>query len=104
MPEPPDVWPQTAEQVRCKTFPDARRGYDRDQVRGYLAQVAGQLGRSDTRRAHHAGHEDRSRIGSDQIRRRKFATVRRGFDAVSVDGYLEQLAAQVEALERSTES
>ena len=104
MPEPPDVWPQTAEQVRSKTFPDARRGYDPGQVRAYLAQVAGDLGHFDRRRSHPAGHEDPSRVGSDQIRRRRFATVRRGFDTLSVDRYLEKLAAQVEALELSTES
>jgi DivIVA domain-containing protein len=103
IPEPPDIWPQTAEQVRSKTFPDARRGYDPEQVRAYLAQVADVLGRSDRRRSHRTGYEDRSRVGSDQIRRRRFATVRRGFDAPSVDSYLEKLAAQVEALELSTE-
>jgi len=50
------------------------------------------------------GHEERSSIGSDQIQRRKFASVRRGFDPEKVDVYLEQLAAQVEVSERSTET
>src|SRR6476646_7798016 len=36
---------------------------------------------------------------SDQIRRRKFATVRRGYDPDQVDDYLKQVAEQVEALE-----
>jgi len=36
---------------------------------------------------------------ADQIRRRKFATVRRGYDPDQVDDYLKQVAEQVEALE-----
>src|SRR4051794_5570917 len=36
---------------------------------------------------------------ADQIRRRKFATVRRGYDPDQVDDYLTQVAEQVEALE-----
>ena len=36
---------------------------------------------------------------ADQIRRRKFATVRRGYDPDHVDDYLKQVAEQVEALE-----
>src|SRR5262245_46217435 len=36
---------------------------------------------------------------ADQIRRRKFATVRRGYDPDQVDEYLKQVAEQVEALE-----
>jgi DivIVA domain-containing protein len=36
---------------------------------------------------------------ADQIRRRKFATVRRGYDPDQVDDYLSQVAEQVEALE-----
>lgn len=36
---------------------------------------------------------------ADQIRRRKFATVRRGYDPDQVDDYLNQVAEQVEALE-----
>ena len=37
--------------------------------------------------------------GADQIRRRKFATVRRGFDPDQVQDFLNQVATQVETLE-----
>lgn len=38
---------------------------------------------------------------ADQIRRREFATVRRGYDPDQVRDYLQQVAGQVEALERA---
>ena len=37
---------------------------------------------------------------SDQIRRREFATIRRGYDPDQVREYLQQIASQVETLER----
>ena len=100
-PEPPDIWPQTASQVRSKTFPEARRGYDPKQVSTYLGYVADDLG-SFERHGWQTTKGTDLPTGSDHIRRRRFATVRRGFDMQSVDRYFEQLAAQVEALERST--
>jgi len=36
---------------------------------------------------------------SDQIRRREFATIRRGYDPEQVRGYLQQIATQVDSLE-----
>jgi DivIVA domain-containing protein len=99
-PEPPDVWPQTASQIRGKSFPEARRGYSPKQVSTYLEYVADDLG-SFERHSWQTRGTDLPTPRSDQIRRRQFATVRRGFDIPSVRRYLEQLAAQVEALERS---
>lgn len=98
-PEPPDVWPQAASQVRSKTFPEARRGYSPEQVSTYLGYVADNLGPLER----HGWQTTRGTdfpTRSDQIRRRRFATVRRGFDTQGVDRYLEGLAAQMEALER----
>ena len=37
---------------------------------------------------------------AEQIRRREFATIRRGYDPEQVRDYLRQVAAQVETLER----
>ena len=94
-----DVWPQSASQVRSKTFPDARRGYSPKQVSTYLGYVAEDLGSLERHGRRTTGGADLP-TRSDQIRRRRFATVRRGFDMQSVDRYLEGLAAQMEALER----
>ena len=81
------------------TFPEARRGHHPEQVRAYLAKIAAKLGHLGV---HDVGRNGRATALSDEIRRRRFATVHRGSDPLSVDGYLERLAAQVEALERPT--
>jgi DivIVA domain-containing protein len=80
-----DEYPsQTPDQIRQKAFDEVRRGLKAEQVREYLAVVAKLVDSLERGLPVERDSAGRLRPTPDQIRRRRFATVRRGFDPEAV--------------------
>jgi DivIVA domain-containing protein len=96
---PPPAWqaPPQPTTVGAWHLPVQRRGFDRDQVTRFLEDVTRQI------EAREAGAAPISTNGilytADEVRERRFATVRKGFDPEPVRSVLGELADRLEPLE-----
>ena len=96
--KPPPAW-QASPQPTAAAWglPVQKRGFDRAQVTDFIEDVTRQV------QAREAGHAVIPTNGvlytADQVRGRRFATVRRGFDPEPVRSVLGRLADRLEPLE-----
>jgi DivIVA domain-containing protein len=73
----------TPEEIEAKEFVVAIRGYDKDEVRAYLRQLAADLRDPDARR------------GDGSVAEKEFTVAMRGYDKDEVQAFLAEVAGQV---------
>ena len=97
--KPPPAWQAPPQPTRAGAWnlPVQRRGFDRAQVTNFLEDVTQQI---ESREAGHAVIPAHGVLyTADQVRDRRFATVRKGFDPEPVRSKLDELADRLEPLE-----
>ena len=101
LPDRPDIWNQTAEQIRQRTFPRATAGYRPTDVRACLERIARSVEVLEGRRDFPMRLWDPPPITAEQVRGIKFRVALGGLDMKTADVYLRAIADQLQDLERS---